>query len=191
LDSFDKLLIKQLIAAAPLMPVNAMTEAEIEELARQIEQDGSLWASPRELALAAIRATLARGPVAAWPGEDWRNETALNIADGYFPPNRVSASSAAREMFDRLHAHLTGGAPKPGGGDGARTAAILDEARNHAEPEWIDWHGGECPVPAGTRVEVRFRDGLPITRLANELSWQHYARSAGNIIAYRILGDAA
>jgi NTP pyrophosphatase (non-canonical NTP hydrolase) len=27
------------------------------------------------------------------------------------------------------------------------------------EPEWIDWHGGECPVPVGTRVEIECRDG--------------------------------
>lgn len=27
------------------------------------------------------------------------------------------------------------------------------------EAEWIDWAGGECPVPGETLVEVRFRDG--------------------------------
>lgn len=29
--------------------------------------------------------------------------------------------------------------------------------------EWIEWGGGECPVPAGTLVDVRFRDGEKAT----------------------------
>lgn len=30
--------------------------------------------------------------------------------------------------------------------------------------EWIEWAGGECPVPAETLVETRHRSGLEITR---------------------------
>src|SRR5687768_15104235 len=25
--------------------------------------------------------------------------------------------------------------------------------------EWIEWKGGECPVPRGTLIDVRYRDG--------------------------------
>lgn len=79
LDIFDKNRIRAFIAAAPLMPVTAMTEAEIEALARKCADDvaivgcgPSTWQHDTALRASrrAIRATLARGPVAAWPGED-------------------------------------------------------------------------------------------------------------------------
>ena len=46
-------------AAAPLMPTAAMTEAEIEELARVVAGDWGSSGTPHDVALAAIRATLA------------------------------------------------------------------------------------------------------------------------------------
>lgn len=30
---------------------------------------------------------------------------------------------------------------------------------------WIDWHGGLCPVPYGTLVDIRYRDGAERSRL--------------------------
>lgn len=38
-----------------------------------------------------------------------------------------------------------------------RTAAV-EAARTDDNP-WIDWPGGECPVPDGVRVDVRWRNG--------------------------------
>lgn len=41
--------------------------------------------------------------------------------------------------------------------------ALYGEARlasmNHPESDWIEWGGGECPVPKGTPVMIRLRDG--------------------------------
>lgn len=61
---------------------------------------------------------------------------------------------------------------------------------------WIDWGGGECPVPTGTLVDVRYRDGeelfsLPADDLApsgRDASFAFWRDSAqdNDIIAYRL-----
>lgn len=62
---------------------------------------------------------------------------------------------------------------------------------------WIEWHGGECPVPEGTVVDVRYRDGSQENALmANRpdrtrfktaaAPWWRNDRSPGDIIAYRL-----
>ena len=68
--------------------------------------------------------------------------------------------------------------------------------------DWIKWAGGACPVPIGTMVEVRFRDGehlgpvpagvsLPgITREANGNFWLN-ENMGGDIVAYRVVQPAA
>lgn len=63
---------------------------------------------------------------------------------------------------------------------------------------WIEWNGGECPVPVGTRVDVKHRDGDEgFNRPAGQLSdgvgtgraiaydWTH-DNSGGDIISYRL-----
>lgn len=62
---------------------------------------------------------------------------------------------------------------------------------------WIDWPGGECPVPRGTLVDVKWRDGriddgIPAkishdldSSKRNAISWQHHGNSH-DIIAYRL-----
>ena len=57
--------------------------------------------------------------------------------------------------------------------------------------KWIEWHGGECPVPAGTKIDVKFRDGKQSTNLAGRWNycWENDG-AAGDIIAYRIHTDA-
>ena len=56
---------------------------------------------------------------------------------------------------------------------------------------WIEWHGGECPVPPETIVEVKFRNGTiePI-HAASEYSWIHIA-GGGDIVEYRIVTEQA
>ena len=63
--------------------------------------------------------------------------------------------------------------------------------------DWIEWRGGECPVPTGTLVDVKWRDGRiddgipakishdldPSKR--NAISWRHHGNSY-DIIAYRL-----
>lgn len=39
---------------------------------------------------------------------------------------------------------------------------------------WIEWHGGEFPVPPDTRVEVKLRDGAVLgPGLAGKYFWNH------------------
>lgn len=54
---------------------------------------------------------------------------------------------------------------------------------------WISWHGGGCPVPAGTSVEVRFKSGNTTrARYPDLIYWEHRnGGEGGDIIAYRIL----
>jgi hypothetical protein len=58
---------------------------------------------------------------------------------------------------------------------------------NEADKDgWIEWHGGECPVPVGRLVDLRFRTGEEAYSIAAEvLSWGHRKRN-GDIVAYRI-----
>lgn len=51
--------------------------------------------------------------------------------------------------------------------------------------DWIDWPGGECPVPDGMRIDVKFRYGAIVsTNGASLLDWGEFG--AGTIVAYRI-----
>lgn len=51
---------------------------------------------------------------------------------------------------------------------------------------WIKWHGGECPVPPDTLVEVKFRDGSCETgHSANCYSWLRVDFN-DDIVEYRI-----
>jgi hypothetical protein len=141
---------------------------------------------------ALTEAALSRVPAAAWPGDaeaklrgfrDWAASltvTDMNeiVADNGITAGMVVTQEAGEQVrrIDRLLAHMTGGAAK-------------------TEPEWIDWHGGECPVPAGTRVEVRFRRGNTLKGPAEYWGspgscWKHGGDSMADIIAYRILGGA-
>lgn len=64
--------------------------------------------------------------------------------------------------------------------------------------DWIEWNGGECPVPAGYtgRVEVRYiGDGEIVGEImtadqARELRWKHVGR-IGDVLAYRLVGESA
>lgn len=51
---------------------------------------------------------------------------------------------------------------------------------------WIPWHGGECPVPRDTMVDVQWRDGLASTRasLAGNVRWVHLGNNA-DVLLYR------
>lgn len=60
---------------------------------------------------------------------------------------------------------------------------------------WIDWHGGERPVPPSAEVEVRLR-GYPIdperpnAGAAAAYTWQHAEYLADyDIVAYRIVQE--
>lgn len=59
-------------------------------------------------------------------------------------------------------------------------------------PDWIEWNGGECPLPVGTMHERRYRRGAvwgpaPVQPYDfNDIIWGHSERSPDcDIIAYR------
>lgn len=52
--------------------------------------------------------------------------------------------------------------------------------------EWIEWKGGECPVPAGTVVDYMLRDGEVVKSVeADQLRWDFNGWQS-DIIAYRL-----
>lgn len=54
------------------------------------------------------------------------------------------------------------------------------------EPDWIEWDGGECPVPEDACVDVRFRGGDTDERSrAGMWSWNTGCNNY-DIIAYRL-----
>ena len=63
--------------------------------------------------------------------------------------------------------------------------------------DWIEWHGGECPVPPDTMVEVRYRSAiLPISAadLACRENWdwqpsEHGLTGSFDIVAYRVVSE--
>jgi hypothetical protein len=75
-------------------------------------------------------------------------------------------------------------------------AMIVDEKRARdafpqhepTENEWIDWHGGGCPVPGETVVDVRLRDGGEYkNKRADGWHWYYGPDANGDIIAYRVV----
>lgn len=60
------------------------------------------------------------------------------------------------------------------------------QKRPATEYDWIDWAGGECPLPDGTICEIMFVDGCTVVLSAlNNLRWIPNG-GAGDIIKYRI-----
>jgi hypothetical protein len=54
---------------------------------------------------------------------------------------------------------------------------------------WIEWHGGECPVPSTVIIELRLRDRTVYSSNC-PVSWCWKHRDAAcDIIAYRIVGE--
>ena len=55
--------------------------------------------------------------------------------------------------------------------------------------EWIEWHGGECPVDGGVSVEILFYDSLCLvqaTAKSADCKWNQQ-----DIIAYRVVDSCA
>jgi len=60
---------------------------------------------------------------------------------------------------------------------------------------WIEWLGGECPVPLDAVVQAKFRNGTKHTEQANWWAggmgvnnWKHSATyPLADIVAYRII----
>lgn len=51
---------------------------------------------------------------------------------------------------------------------------------------WIEWNGGECPVPPNTKVEIQYPDNDVDSCIASAVDWNHYGMG-GDITAYRVV----
>ena len=49
---------------------------------------------------------------------------------------------------------------------------------------WIEWHGGECPVPPNTRVKVKFRDGDSQSGHPAYAYYWHHDGDGADILTY-------
>jgi hypothetical protein len=58
--------------------------------------------------------------------------------------------------------------------------------RQPEQPEWIEWNGGECPVPPDTRVQIRFvNDFTADVRPAAQVWWG--GGQFHSVVAYRVV----
>lgn len=79
----------------------------------------------------------------------------------------------------------------------AMIAARASSAQPAAEPEptepdadgWIEWAGGECPIPVGTLVDAQYANGGLEKCFAGELrwDWQFDGKGGGDIVRYRVV----
>ena len=76
-------------------------------------------------------------------------------------------------------------------------ASHLLESAEQPQPEpaapqaeddgWIEWNGGDCPVPPRAEIKLGFRDGFEGSSTSpDDLRWDH-AGSNGDIIAYKVI----
>lgn len=53
--------------------------------------------------------------------------------------------------------------------------------------DWIEWQGGECPVPDNTPIQAEWRAGKSFrTVCPQEFRWGHQD-SESDIVAYRVI----
>ena len=57
-----------------------------------------------------------------------------------------------------------------------------------ADDGWIEWNGGECPVPGDTPLRLKRRDGGSGTGIAGAMHWAHMGVGSDSI-AYRVIGQ--
>lgn len=76
----------------------------------------------------------------------------------------------------------------------------LNEKPTYRVGMWYPWTGGECPVPADTRVRYLLRDGYKATHPADSLTWRHdiicmcgdlncSMTGVGDIVAFKIKAE--
>ena len=73
-----------------------------------------------------------------------------------------------------------------------------DESGDNNSNEWIEWKGGECPLPYGTMVRVRLRNGLQYEGAALISTGMHHGNwyvgfyndprpTRADIVAYQLM----
>lgn len=56
---------------------------------------------------------------------------------------------------------------------------------------WVEWNGGECPVPENTNVLIKLRDGSFYKEVytADQYRWQHLGGDDSDIVAYKVVKE--
>ncbi|MDU5476219.1 hypothetical protein [Pantoea sp.] len=62
------------------------------------------------------------------------------------------------------------------------------EQQEKGDYGWIEWGGGECPVPELTKIQYRTRLGNEYTDISRDLRWS-IEGLGGDIIAYRVVQE--
>jgi hypothetical protein len=102
-----------------------------------------------------------------------------NLVEGYPDEFRWSYSAVRDTDMDIIAYRIVEPVIKP----------EVEEATAPVEKDWIEWNGGECPAPYGTRARVKLRCGELLEGLAGEFAWTQN-QWGSDIIAYRIAKPA-
>ncbi len=70
----------------------------------------------------------------------------------------------------------------------AREGVVVADVVAADDGDWIDWHGGKCPVPFKALVYVIYRGHGQDSGQALRFDWGH-DNSVEDIIAYRLVSD--
>jgi hypothetical protein len=60
-----------------------------------------------------------------------------------------------------------------------------DALRRVTHGPWIEWRGGDCPLPEYEKPEVRYRSGGTTEEQATRIRWQHTGQW-DDVLAYRV-----
>ncbi len=71
---------------------------------------------------------------------------------------------------------------------------MTNRTTNTEPGDWVEWHGGECPVVEGTKVKVKLRSGEINSDRATWYDWKHHHPDhrlyCEDIVAYRVVSRA-
>jgi hypothetical protein len=96
--------------------------------------------------------------------------------------NEVVGVHSERDLELAIYTALIDKTPIP-------TFRLVVESTSDDSDGWVEWHGRDCPVDPGVRVETKGRDGNSLgSRLAEGWSWKHLGNTS-DIIAYRIIEE--
>ena len=115
---------------------------------------------------------------------EWRISMNYEVEDGWVEVTReqYDAALAASKRCDHNWVPSEGR---------TQSGYLCSKCGNYDGPgyDWIDWPGGECPVPTGTLVDVRYRNGEENHHIGAGISFAEDWNNDGSpldIIAYRL-----
>jgi hypothetical protein len=123
----------------------------------------------------------------------------LGSIDGFLYQAAKKAQEARRLPYGRAQAELLGAINYLAGAiialdtwaQGTLPESPADIVTSHPPADadfWIDWHGGDCPVPGHVEVECILRAPMGLLRdRADKINWSHTGHLAPTeVVRYRI-----